>query len=70
MGVLLSPHHPQPSPKLPACSDFSECQLAALPPEIGALTRLQRLDLHSNKLSTLPPSISQLRRLDHLSLHR
>lgn len=52
------------------CSDFSECQLAAIPPEISALTRLQRLDLHSNKIGALPPSISALQRLDHLSLHR
>lgn len=74
--LLPCVRHPPPPvhtpPPLPPAwrRDLSECQLAAVPPEVGLLTRLVRLDLHSNKVSTLPPSISALARLDHLSLHR
>jgi hypothetical protein len=63
---LLTPPLPHPWP----CSDFSECQLSCVPGEIGALTRLQRLDLHSNRIPTLPPTISALAHLNRLSLHR
>ena len=58
--------HLSPTP----CSDLSECQLESVPAEVGALTRLQRLDLHSNKIVTLPPAISTLATLNRLSLHR
>lgn len=43
-------------------------QLTALPPEIGQLTNLQRLDPSINKLTTLPPELSQLTSLQTLHL--
>ncbi len=42
--------------------------LTVLPPEIGKLTALTRLDLYGNQLSTLPPEIGQLTKLDTLYL--
>lgn len=51
------------------CRDLAECQLRDLPPQIGSLTRLTRLDLHSNALETVPPDIGRLVRVERLSLH-
>ena len=40
-----------------------------IPPELGGLTRLQRLDLSTNQLSgTIPPELGQLTRLQRLFL--
>ena len=43
--------------------------LTTLPPEIGRLPALKRLDLDSNQLSTLPPEIGKLTALTVLCLH-
>lgn len=37
--------------------DLSYKGISTLPPEIGSLTNLQRLDLHNNQLTTLPETI-------------
>ncbi len=48
--------------------DLSEKNITKLPPEIGQLTNLTRLYLHSNQLTSLPPEIGQLTNLTTLSL--
>lgn len=45
-----------------------DCELHALPPEIGQLTDLRELDLCCNRLSALPPEIGQLTNLRTLYL--
>ncbi|HIK07103.1 MAG TPA: leucine-rich repeat domain-containing protein [Trichormus sp. M33_DOE_039] len=47
---------------------FSGQGLETLPPEIGQLTNLRWLNLHSNQLSNLPPEIGQLLNLRSLDL--
>lgn len=37
-------------PCLHCCRDVAECPLASIPPEIGQLTALRRMDMHSCKL--------------------
>ncbi len=55
-----------PSPEVPLYLDGN--QLKALPPGIGKLTHLTRLDLHDNQLTTLPPEIGALKKLTELDL--
>jgi len=43
-------------------------QLTALPPEIGELTNLTRLELGNNPLTELPPEIGGLTNLSRLYL--
>ena len=43
-------------------------ELQALPPQIGQLQALTKLDLRDSKLKVLPPEIGQLRALTELSL--
>ncbi|MCW1921565.1 leucine-rich repeat domain-containing protein [Luteolibacter arcticus] len=43
--------------------------LTCLPPEVGRLTALTELYLHSNQLTSLPPEIGGLTALTELSLH-
>jgi internalin A len=50
--------------------DLSHLGLTNLPPEIGQLFALTRLDLHSNQLKSLPPEIGRLKRLKLLILER
>ena len=47
---------------------LSRSGLVALPPEIGRLTTLVRLDLSGNQLTALPPEIGQLTSLSELNL--
>ena len=49
--------------------DLSDLGLTRLPPMIGQLANLTRLDLRYNKLSTLPPEFGRLANLTALSLH-
>ena len=44
--------------------------LTALPPEIGKLTQLKKLNLDNNELTFLPPEIGQLTQLTWLSLNQ
>jgi internalin A len=48
--------------------DLGGLGLSSLPPEIGQLTALTALYLHSNQLSSLPPEIGQLTALTELSI--
>ena len=48
--------------------DLADCQLTALPPEIGQLTSLTELRLDGNQLTELPPEIGQLTNLTDLWL--
>jgi internalin A len=48
--------------------DLKQRKLAALPPEIGQLTKLETLNLDGNQLTALPPKIGQLTKLETLSL--
>ncbi|MCP4538195.1 MAG: hypothetical protein GY832_13730 [Chloroflexi bacterium] len=48
--------------------DQNRRPLAALPPEIGQLTRLQSLILSDTHLSAIPPEIGQLTQLQSLKL--
>lgn len=41
-------------------SDMSENKLATIPPCIGEMTSLNRLDLHSNNIASLPEEIGNL----------
>jgi hypothetical protein len=45
------------------CSDMSENKLTAIPPCIGSMTSLGRLDLHSNSIASLPEEIGQLKQV-------
>ena len=47
---------------------LSDEGLTALPPEIGQLSQLRKLDLGNNQLSALPPEIGQLTQLQELHL--
>ena len=47
---------------------LSGSRLTVLPPEIGQLTGLVRLDPSSNQLTALPPEIGQLTSLMYLDL--
>ncbi len=49
--------------------DITDCQLAALPPQISLLTSLHRLDAHSNRLTAVPPELGRLTAVNRLSLH-
>ena len=49
-----------------AVGGLSGNQLTTLPPEIGQLTALTRLNLFDNQLTTLPPEIGQLTALTEL----
>jgi hypothetical protein len=42
--------------------------IASVPPEIGKMENLEKLDLTGNKLTTLPPEIGQLKKLKSLKL--
>ncbi|BBI17659.1 leucine-rich repeat domain-containing protein [Neochlamydia sp. S13] len=44
--------------------------LTFLPPEIGQLSQLQKLDLNNNQLTTLPAEIGQLSQLKELKLEK
>jgi hypothetical protein len=44
---------------------LSDNQLTDLPPEIGNLTKLDRLELTDNQLTELPPGLSKLSRLTY-----
>ena len=48
--------------------DLADKGIKELPPEIGQLTHLTKLFLHSNKLTSLPPEIGQLSQLKTLQL--
>lgn len=48
--------------------DLSWIRLTAVPPEIGQLKTLQKLELWGNQLTALPPEITQLVSLEHLNL--
>ncbi|MDP1608462.1 MAG: leucine-rich repeat domain-containing protein [Chlamydiales bacterium] len=48
--------------------DLSLFQLTSLPPEIGELTHLQKLNLSYNRLQQLPPEIGQLTKLQELHI--
>lgn len=50
----------------PLCADN---KLASLPPNIGALVKIQRLFLHQNHFIALPSSIGRLRSLVQFYLH-
>ena len=39
-----------------------------VPPELGQVTRLRQLELHSNRLTALPPEIGRLTQLVRLGL--
>lgn len=49
--------------------DLSQLGLTAVPPEIGQLTALTRLELDVNQLTTLPSEIGRLTALRELYLH-
>ena len=42
--------------------------LESLPPEVGRLTNLRRLDLGGNRLTSLPPEVGRLTNLQELDL--
>src|SRR5260221_12379132 len=48
--------------------DLADLGLTILPPEIGQLKALKRLQLRKNRLATLPREIGQLATLKELSL--
>jgi Leucine-rich repeat (LRR) protein len=48
--------------------DLTGLDLTTLPPEIGSLTGLQKLNLYGNQLATLPPVIASLTALYELHL--
>ena len=48
--------------------DLRGNRLTALPPEIGNLTNLTRLNLGGNQLTALPPEIGKLTNLTYLNL--
>ena len=48
---------------------FAKNQIAALPKEIGQLTRLQFLDVSFNQLSALPETIQLLEQLQYAIIH-
>lgn len=48
--------------------DLSKLSLKFLPPEIGQLGSLQKLNLYKNELTSLPPEIGQLTNLQTLNL--
>lgn len=54
-----------PSPLL-LCRDVSENKLSVIPREIGALTNLFRLDLHTNYIEELPREVGLLTKLRQL----
>jgi Leucine-rich repeat (LRR) protein len=41
--------------------DLSLNRLTQIPPEIGQLTRLKRLQIAGNNFATLPPEVEELR---------
>jgi Leucine-rich repeat (LRR) protein len=49
--------------------DVSDNQLVELPAEVGSLTALTCLHLHSNNLAALPENLGELVQLEKLSLH-
>ncbi|MDA0591602.1 MAG: hypothetical protein O3C17_26815, partial [Planctomycetota bacterium] len=51
-----------------AVLNLSGLGLTSVPPEIGQLARLTRLDLDNNQLTSVPPEIGQLARLTTLLL--
>jgi len=50
--------------------DLERLELTPLPPEIGQLTKLQKLYLRDNQLASLPAEIGQLTNLQGLDLTR
>ena len=48
--------------------DLLSNELTLLPPEIGNLTNLQKLELEYNQLTSLPPEIGNLTNLQQLSV--
>lgn len=48
--------------------DVSECKITAVSEDLGNMSSLTRLDLHTNALEQLPDSIGRLGRLRQLSL--
>ncbi|MBF0518304.1 MAG: leucine-rich repeat domain-containing protein [Nitrospirae bacterium] len=48
--------------------DLSNNGLATLPPEIGNLSKLQRLYINNNGLKTLPPEIGNLNNLQEINI--
>lgn len=55
------------------CSDLSENKLVVIPPCIGGLVTLNRLDLHSNNIEVLPEEIGNLKKVSqkhgHVKVH-
>src|ERR1700743_839751 len=47
---------------------FTEKSITSIPPEIGQLGNLQRLDLGYNKITSIPSEIGQLGNLQRLNL--
>jgi Leucine-rich repeat (LRR) protein len=54
--------------QVPLELDLGRQRLTILPPEIGQLTRLERLYLKDNQLTALPPEIGQLTALTELDV--
>ncbi|WP_052435969.1 leucine-rich repeat domain-containing protein [Neochlamydia sp. EPS4] len=57
------------------CKNFTDLDLSGigltyLPPEIGQLSQLQKLELNQNQLTALPAEIGQLSQLQGLHLHQ
>ncbi|GMY39807.1 TMV resistance protein N-like [Fagus crenata] len=70
----MSPDHVGLSPLLGLCSltelNLSDCNLKAIPNDIGSLFSLERLILSGNKLVCLPESLGQLSHLRSLNLSK
>jgi len=48
--------------------NLNNLNLTTLPPELGTLTHLKKIELESNKLTTLPKTIGNLTKLEFLSV--
>ena len=49
--------------------EYSWDKLTSLPPEIGKLSNLEKLNCHNNQIKTLPPEIGKLSNLEKLNCH-